>query len=553
MVPLSTHGVIPRRQSSRRRIGILDLVTKSPRNSLYGRIMNANLASIMPQVLAVWCEEAGHQVSYVCFTGGEDLLAELPDDLDVLFIGAFTQAAHLAYALSNLYRQRGAITVLGGPHARCYPEDAQQYFDYVLGFTDKAVVQEVLEECAPHRPMGRHIAAARQPSELPSLAARWKFVEATLAKSPAIKFVPMIGSLGCPYTCSFCIDSTVDYQPLGFSQLSEDLAFLLTKFKNPIAAWHDPNFGVRFEDYMNAIEAVVPPGRMRHIAESSLSLLSEPHLKRLKKNGFQAILPGIESWYDMGNKSKTRRTGMDKVEQVADHVNMILRYIPYIQTNFVLGLDTDEGPEPFELTKRFLDLAPGAFPAYSLLSAFGRAAPLNLEYQRAGRVVPFPFTFLNNNHAMNVRPANYGWPEFYDRLVDLSRYSFSWRAIGRRLTATDGMIPKWMNVVRAMSSEGWGRIEYHTTIRRLLDTEPGVQAFMEGATDQLPAFYAGRIEHDLGALYKYLPPGSIMHDPNAYLKTTAGVVPVKVNVRGRAGALRAAQQGSAAVVETRAS
>ncbi len=101
---------------------------------------------------------------------------------------------------------------------------------------------------------------------------------------------------------------------------------------------------------------------MRHIAESSLSLLSEPHLKRLRKNGFQAILPGIESWYDLGNKSKTRRTGMDKVKQVADHVNMILRYIPYIQTNFVLGLDGDMGPEPFELTKTFIDLAPGRSP-----------------------------------------------------------------------------------------------------------------------------------------------------------------------------------------------
>ena len=54
---------------------------------------------------------------------------------------------------------------------------------------------------------------------------------------------------------------------------------------------------------------------------------------------------------------------------------------------------------------------------------------MNLDYQRAGRVLPFPFPFLNNNHAMNVRPKNYSWPEFYDRLVDLTRYSFSWRAI----------------------------------------------------------------------------------------------------------------------------
>ena len=531
-------ATLARPHSRRRRIGIVDLVTKNSRRSLYGRIMNANLASIMPQVLAVWCEEAGHDVRYVCYTGAEDLLAEIPEDVEVLFIGAFTEAAQLAYALSSLFRQRGAVTVLGGPHARCYPEDAQRYFDYVLGFTDRQVLNEVLEECAPSRPVGRALAAARHPADLPSLASRWKFVEATLAKSPAIKIVPMIASLGCPYTCSFCIDSTVDYQPLGFPKLSEDLAFLLTKMRNPIVGWHDPNFGVRFDDYMEAIEAAVPPGRMRHIAESSLSLLSEPHLQRLRRNGFQALLPGIESWFALGNKSKTRHTGMDKVQQVADHVNLLLRYVPYVQTNFVLGLDSDEGPEPFELTKRFLDLAPGAFPAYSLLSAFGRAAPLNLEYQRAGRVLPFPFTFLNNNHAMNVRPANYAWTEFYDRLVDLTSYSFSWRAIRRRLGATPAMIPRWMNVVRAMSSEGWGRIQYHTTIRRLLDTDPDVRGFMEGEDRPLPRFYEARIERDLGGLHRHLPPGSIMHDPNAYLKSEGHtpVVSLQGGRRARAGA-----------------
>jgi len=498
----------------------LDLVTKSPNPSLYGRIMNANLASIMPQVIGVWCEQEGHDVTLVCYTGLEDLLVELPRDLDVLFIGAFTQSAQLAYALSNLFRQRGAVTVLGGPHARCYPEDARKYFDYVLGFTDRTVVSEMLRDCEPHRPYGAHLSAASQPVGLPTLRERWKFTEATVAKAPTIKIIPMIGSLGCPYTCSFCIDSTVDYQPLGFEDLRDDLAFLLTKVKNPIVGWHDPNFGVRFDDYMEAVEAAVPPGRMRHIAESSLSLLSEPHLKRLRENGFQAILPGIESWYDLGNKSKTRRTGMDKVTQVADHVNMILRYIPYIQTNFVLGLDGDNGNEPFELTKKFIDLAPGAFPAYSLLSAFGRAAPMNLDYQRTGRVLPFPFHFLNNNHAMNVRPKNYSWPEFYKHLVDVTRYSFSWKAIARRIPATPTMIPKWMNVVRAVSSEGFGRIRYHETILGLLDTDRSVRRFMEGETTQLPEFYASRIRRELGPAYNYLPEGALEHDPNAYLHAT---------------------------------
>src|SRR5262249_10598841 len=190
------------------------------------------------------------------------------------------------------------------------------------------------------------------------------------------------------YTCSFCIDSVVDYQPLAFDQIRDDLRFLLRKLDRPCIAWHDPNFGVRFNDYMAAIEEAVPPGRMRFVAESSLSVLSEPHLQRLRKNGFIALLPGIESWFELGNKSKTgRNVGLEKVRQVSDHVNTILRYIPYVQTNFVLGLDSDQGEEPFELTKKFIDLTPGAYPAFSLLTAHGRAAPRHLALQQARHVL----------------------------------------------------------------------------------------------------------------------------------------------------------------------
>ncbi|MGZ3923177.1 MAG: hypothetical protein ACXVBJ_05375, partial [Flavisolibacter sp.] len=44
------------------KIRIIDLVSKGPTNTFWARIMHANLASIMPQVVAVWCEEEGHEV-----------------------------------------------------------------------------------------------------------------------------------------------------------------------------------------------------------------------------------------------------------------------------------------------------------------------------------------------------------------------------------------------------------------------------------------------------------------------------------------------------------
>ena len=503
------------------RIGIIDLVAKAPTKAMWARVMNANLASIMPQVVGVWCEEDGHEVSLVCYTGFEDLTEELPDDIDLLIIGGFSQAAQLSYAISAMFRARGVVTCLGGPHARCYPQDAQKYFDYVLGFTNREVLREVLDECTAQRPMGRHLSSGKQPVSLPGVRARWKFIEPTLRKSPALKIVPMLGSLGCPYSCSFCIDSEVKYQPLDFDEMKLDLQFLLTKMKRPKVGWHDPNFGVRFDDYMGAIEEAIPRNSIDFIAESSLSLLSEPHVERMAKNGFGGLLPGIESWYDLGNKSKTgKKQGEEKVAQVAEHANMLLRHVPYLQTNFVLGLDGDEGAEPFELTKQFLDLVPGSFPGFSLLTAFGQAAPLNLEYQKNNRVLGFPFHFLNNNHAMNLRPLNYEWPEFYDHVIDLTRYAVSRPRVWRRLKANSGAIPRMLNVVRAISSEGRGRIAYYSNIRDMLVTDRGFRDYFEGETDQLPDFYRDRVRNELGPFWDHLPEGALHHNPHAYLESS---------------------------------
>lgn len=502
-------------------VAVVDLVSKGPTNTFWAQVMHANLASIMPQVVATWCEQQGHKVTMICYTGREDLRKEVPSEVDMVFICSFTQAALLAYALSNYFRSKGAVTVLGGPHARCYPDDALRFFDYVLGFTHKSTILDLLSSNKPQRPIGKYISESRQPSWLPGVRERWRYIAPTLKKAPLLKIVPMIGSLGCPYTCSFCIDSVVPYQPMDFSSIKEDLRFLLTQFKRPLVGWHDPNFGVRFQDNMDAIAAAAPPKSFQFIAESSLSILTEEHLKVMKENGFDALLPGIESWYELGNKSRTSHmAGIEKVDRISEHINTMFKYVPYVQTNFVLGMDSDAGAEPFELTKRFVDKSPAAFPGYSLLSAFGEAAPLNLEYQKQNRVLPFPFHFLNNHLAMNIKPRNYEWVDFYDKVIDLTAYTFSPKAIYRRFRATPNRTTKWMNVMRAISSEGYGRLRFYRQVRKNLIEDRSFRHYFEGETQVLPSFYLNIIRKDLGIWWQWLPDGALEHNPNAYLDKT---------------------------------
>ena len=489
------------------RVGIVDLIARKPSRSLYARLMHPNFASIMPQVVGVWAEELGCHVRYVTYTGFEDLEQELPDDIDILFVAAFTPAAYLAYSISNLFRKRGVVTVLGGPHARAYSEDALKYFDYVVGFTDKDLIRDLLKGFSRHEGQGVWLSADHQPQTLPGIRERWRFIRETLDKTWLLGAVPTIGSLGCPYKCSFCIDSRIDYQTLPYDQIREDLRFLGAQLRRPIVAWHDPNFAVRFDDYMGIMEEAVPPGDLRFIAESSLSLLGESHLKRLARNGAGGIITGIESWFDFNNKAKQGdRTGFDKVEAVAEQVNLIARYIPYVQTNFVWGLDQDAGPEPFELTKRFLDLAPAVFPSHSLLAAYGDSSPLAVRLQREGRVADVPFQFLDTSSLHNVVLKNYSPSEFYGRMSDIVRYSYSPRANWRRFQRhRDGLVSggRWMTLVRSASSSR--RARYYAGLQALCESDRQFSGFLSGETLPAPACLRQKIKADLGKFYDHLP------------------------------------------------
>jgi hypothetical protein len=74
-----------------------------------------------------------------------------------------------------------------------------------------------------------------------------------------------------------------------------------------------------------------------------------------------------------------------------------------------------------------------------------------------------------------------------------------------------------MNLLRAVSSEGFGRLHYHTEVRRRLDGDREFRPYFEQETTRLPRFYTDLVRRDLGWLWRWLPEGALDHDPNADL------------------------------------
>ena len=130
-----------------RRALILELLVEGPGAGWYTRkVKIPNFSGVMSQAIAVWCEELGWTTELRTYTGEESPEDLLAGDWDIVFVSAFTRASSTAYAIAATMRKRGILTVLGGPHARAWPADAARYFDYVLGLTNREVVQQVLEE-----------------------------------------------------------------------------------------------------------------------------------------------------------------------------------------------------------------------------------------------------------------------------------------------------------------------------------------------------------------------------------------------------------------------
>ena len=374
------------------RIGVIDLVTKGPTRALYARVMHANLASIMPQVLGVWCEAEGHEVTFVCYTGLEDLVDDLPDEVDLVFIGAFTEARIPRTRLSNLFR-RGAPSpswvVLTPAAIRRTPEVLRLRPGFHRpgrrSVKSCGIARRIGPSACSSAPNGSRTlpgvvsagsSSSRRSRRLPSSrscrcsGASAALTRATSASTPPFRTSRSISGVLATTSGSSGEDSSGRASP----------GTIPTSACASTTRWRRSTPRCRRD-------------RIEFVAESSLSLLSEPHLKRLKRNGFKVLLRASNrgtTWAT--SRRPARDQGLDKVRQVSEHVNMILRYIPYVQTNFVLGLDVGRRRRTLRTDQALRGATPGAFPGYSLLSAFGRAAPLNLEYQRGpGAPLPVPF------------------------------------------------------------------------------------------------------------------------------------------------------------------
>lgn len=491
----------------KKRVGILELGAACG-SGVYDAIVNTlekkQYVGVTPQAISVWCRQLGHQVFYATFYGNGDPMGRLPDNLDTIFIAAFTYAAPLAYALSKAYRLRGTRTVLGGPHAKAFPRDALRYFDWVVLECDKTLIDDLL---ADRFPLTSVVSSPKPYDDTPTIEERLPEIRASTfwnGRPFPYSSIPMLASIGCPYSCDFCVDWRSEYRALPQDRLEADLRFAARVLPGVPLLFYDPNFGIRFSETLATFESIPPEQRSPYAMESSLTNLRSPErLRRLRETKCLGVAPGIESWTHYSNKAGVgQTTPHQKLDQVVEHLEVIHTYLPYIQANFIMGIDSDAGDEPFELAKEFVRRTPFVFPCFFVPVAYG-GTPLYTALLAENRILrAMPFTFYFTPH-LTLILKNYDALTYFRKMADLYELLTSVDVLRRRLAAKSPWLTQTVNIYRTFAALG-----ARNTWRRmagLLAADPEFRAFHAGEAETLPGYYVGEYQRQLGRYAELMP------------------------------------------------
>ena len=346
--------------------------------------------------------------------------------------------------------------------------------------------------------------------------------------------VALLSSVGCPYTCDFCVDWNNRYVVIPKDQLWADLRDISENMPGVLVSYHNPNSGVRFEQILDAIEDIRQKARNPYLAESSLSILRDSRLPRLRDSNCVYIAAGIESWGNYSNQSGVGvKTGAEKLTRVISHFQKLHRFFPGLQGNFIFGTDVDEGDEPVDLTKEFLHRLPFVWPSINIPIPFG-GTPLYDHYLAQGRILrSMPFSLYYMPQLVTTL-KHYHPLQHYAKLIDICTTAASNRMLARRFQGTSkapisSARKRTLQLVHLLRTlELKQDLGILHRIHKKLQTDAQFRAFHEGRSDRFPDYYRRQHLWTWGSLAELFSESEMVPDlglpPTPASATTPAVV-----------------------------
>ncbi|MEG3641379.1 B12-binding domain-containing radical SAM protein [Magnetococcus sp. PR-3] len=482
-------------------VGILEVMNLPIQHwmdRVYHTTTTKQMSSVMPQSIAVWCRQLGHQTYYKTYYGVGKIENAFPDDLDIIFISSSTINSPVCYALAKQFRKAGVRTVFGGPHARAFPVDCLRFFDVVVDNCDQALITDILKGGDA---VSGYISSKEELNDIPTIEQRMPEILTSAhffdRWKSFVTVIPTISSMGCPYTCSFCTDWDRPYRLLPLERLKTDLTFLSKNLKGSVLAFWEPNFAVKFERIFEVLESIPKEDRVPYMMECSQSILTPERIQRMDETNCRFFLIGVESWGSYFSKSGLgkKSNAQERFNHTVEIFNQFKGKDLVMQASLIFGLDSDEGELPVTLAKAFIQQAPHAWPTVNIPSPYG-GTPLFDELQHEGRLLnDLPFNFYQTPYLSMVL-KHYTPLEFYEKMLEISALISSDKILKKRMALAPNWKHKYIYKLRTLGEKVFKGF-YQEMVNRLR-TDAALRAFHEGRSACLPDFYQQAFEEKLG-------------------------------------------------------
>lgn len=263
-------------------------------------------------------------------------------EADIVGITAYTASVYRAYQISQIYREQGIPTVMGGIHVSMMPEEAANYCDAVVIGEAESIWPKVLKDFETGKLQKQYKGDWTNLESLP-------LPRRDILKNPFYQWGSIQTSRGCPMNCTFCSVTAFNGRRFRRRPLDAVIEELEQIPQKKVLLTDDNIIGHGKADlewtrnfFLRILEKNI---KKVFFAQTSILFGEDPELIRLAaRAGIKIVFVGIESLNPKTLQSYGKTINLNRLNQnkYKELIKNIRKTGIALLGAFVLGSDEDD-------------------------------------------------------------------------------------------------------------------------------------------------------------------------------------------------------------------
>ncbi len=306
---------------------------------------------------------------------------EIPD---IVGITALVSTVDRAFEIADLYRERGAVVVIGGSYPTFAPEEVAEHADAVMVGEAELTWGRFLRDFEEGRIQKTYVQDCAVPFETSPIP-RWDLV-----RCDEIMAVGVQATRGCPYNCEFCLVNKMFGRRMRFRD-TDDVIREIESLPTKKIFFADDNLTIK-KSYARELFGKLTPLGVSWFCQCSIDVARDDELlETMVAAGCISLLIGFESLSPEALQETNKKH--NKVEEYEEAIGRIHAHGLNVLASFIVGFDADT-LDTFDHILAFMERTRLVYGMLSILAA-APGTDLYNRMQDEGRLPPVRREFIN--------------------------------------------------------------------------------------------------------------------------------------------------------------